>query len=94
MASEYQPRRISIRSAQSIYYDSESKQKKVVRKALYDALYRILQYSDINRDLSMVIGKALCNAINEDRREPLPAEESDKLRDVLKPIVTEAIDEL
>ena len=75
------------------YYKLPLKQKKEVRKALYDALYHILEYSEVNRDLSMIIGKALCNAINE-RTEGLPPDETSKLRHVLTPIVAEAIDEI
>lgn len=69
------------------------KQKQEVRKALYDALYHILEYSEVNRDLSMIIGKALCNAINANSREPLQPQEVERFRDVLMPIVAEAIDD-
>jgi hypothetical protein len=61
---------------------------------LYNALYTILEYSDINRDLNMAIGKALCNAISENSQGLLQNDPGIKrLQDVLKPIVTEAIDE-
>ena len=76
------------------YHDFQPKQKREVRAALYKALYTILEYSDINRDLSMAIGKALCNAVSGNSQGPLQNDPGIKrLQDVLKPVVTDAIDE-
>jgi hypothetical protein len=71
------------------------KQRKEVREALYDALYAILEGGDINRDLNMAIGKALCNAISGNLQGSLQNDpDIERLYTVLKPIVTEAIDEV
>lgn len=76
------------------YYGLPPKQKREVRAALYKALYTILEYSDVNRELSMAIGKALCNAVSGNSQGPLQNDPGIKrLQDVLKPVVTDAIDE-
>ena len=76
------------------YPEAEPKEKKEVRKALYDALYHILEYSSINRDLSMAIGKALCIGLNANCQDRLQGlQQVENLRRVLRLIVTEAIDD-
>jgi hypothetical protein len=71
------------------------KQQREIRTALYDALYAILEGSEVNRDLSMAIGKALCNAISGNHQGSLQNDPDIKrLYAVLKPIVAEAIDEI
>jgi hypothetical protein len=86
---EHEDKRLAVK-----YHKAPLKQKKEVRKALYDALYHILEYSNVNRSLSMAIGKALCNA----RKEAPEVLRNDihitRLYEDLKPVVTEAIDEL
>ena len=81
------------------YHCLPSKHKREVRKALYDALYAILEYADVNRDLSMAIGAALCNAISRNSQGDLLLDPHinpglTRLGTVLKPIVSEAIDEV
>jgi hypothetical protein len=72
----------------------DSKQKREVREALYGALYAILEGYEVNRDLSMAIALALCNALNGNLEGNLQgAPGMPRLREVLKPIVAEAIDE-
>jgi hypothetical protein len=80
----------------AIKYDKEldSKQKRGVRGALYDALYAIIESGEINRDLNMAIGKALCQAVTGNHQEDLRRDPSlIRLREVLSPIVRDAIDE-
>jgi hypothetical protein len=81
------------------YHGLPPKQKREVREALYDALYNILDYSDLNRDLTMAIGAALCNAISSNSqgdllRDPRLRPGVQRLSTVLKPIVSDAIDEI
>jgi hypothetical protein len=77
------------------YSSMTPKQKREVLKELYRALYAITQSSEVNRDLNMAIGKALCNAINGNRQGSLQHDPGiQKLYAVLKPIVVEAIDEI
>jgi hypothetical protein len=76
------------------YSEMTPKQQREVRKALYDALYAITQGSEVNRDLNMAIGKALCNAINGNRQGSLQRDpDIQRLYAVLKPVVVQAIDE-
>ena len=76
------------------YSKLQPKQKKEVREELYDALYSIVEGYDINRDLNMAIGKALCNAMSGNLQGSLQYDGGVlRLREVLKPIITEAIDE-
>jgi len=94
------PHALSLDEERAVkYYGMPSKQKREVRKALYDALYAILEYADVNPDLSMVIGAALCNAVSGNsqgdlRDDPRVSPGITRLSIVLKPIVSDAIDEI
>jgi hypothetical protein len=94
------PNTLSVDQKRAVkYHDLPSKQKREVRKALYDALYNILEYSDINRDLTMAIGAALCNAISSNSQgdllhDPRLSPGVQRLSTVLKPIVSDTIDEI
>jgi hypothetical protein len=96
--SQY-PNTLSLDEKRAVkYHDLPPKQKRGVRKALYDALYSILEYSDVNRDLTMAIGAALCNAITSNSQgdllhDPQVRPGITRLPTVLKPIVCDAIDE-
>jgi hypothetical protein len=75
------------------YLGMSSNNKQTVRKALYDALYVILEYSHITRTLSMAIGKVLCNGLSPSTPAfPTSDPHIDNLRENLKLIATEAID--
>jgi hypothetical protein len=83
-----------IQRANKYDKDLTSKQQREVRKALYDALYAIVEGGEVNRDLNMAIGKALCQAITGNHQEDLQREPGiRRLREVLNPIVRAAIDE-
>jgi hypothetical protein len=94
------PNTLSLDEKRAVkYHGLPSKQQREIRKALYDALYNILEYADLNRDLSMAIGAALCNAISSNSQgdllhDPHIRPGLQRLPAVLKPIVTEAIDEI
>jgi hypothetical protein len=76
------------------YYESGLKQKKEVRKALYDALYHMLEYASVNRTQSMAIGKVLCNALRQDPEPDLRSDpDIENLYKNLRLTVTEAIEE-
>ena len=80
----------------AIKYDRDltPKQQREVRAALYDALYAIVEGGDVNRDLNMAIGKALCQAITGNHQEDLRTDAGIiRLRAVLSPILRDAIDE-
>jgi hypothetical protein len=76
------------------YHGLQPKQKKEVMKALYDALYHMIEYSYINRTESIAIGRVLCNPL---RGKPLlnPQDDPDiaNLYKNLRLTVMEAIDE-
>ena len=76
------------------YHGLQPKQKKEVRKALYDALYHMIEYSYVNRTESMAIGKVLCNPL---RGAPLLDPKADpdieNLYKNLRLTLMEAIDE-
>jgi len=77
------------------YKDLKSKQQKEVQEALYDALYAIVEGGNVNKDLNMAIGKALCNAISGNRLGSIQNDPGvARLFTVLKPIVADAIDEI
>jgi hypothetical protein len=94
------PNTLSLDQKRAVkYYGLPSKQKREVREALYEALYNILEYSDINRDLTMAVGAALCNAISSNSQgdllhDPRLRPGVQRLSTVLKPIVSDAIDEI
>ena len=77
------------------YKGLKSKQQKEVQEALYDALYAIVEGGDVNKDLNMAIGKALCNAISGNRLGTIQGDLGvARLATVLRPIVADAIDEI
>jgi len=77
------------------YKGLKPKQQKEVQEALYDALYAIVEGGDVNKDLNMAIGKALCNAISGNHLGSIQKDAGvTRLFTVLKPIVADAIDEI
>jgi hypothetical protein len=93
-STPYQTNADDIRAAIKYDRELEPKAKREVREALYDALYAIIEGGDVNRDLNMAIGKALCQAITGNHQEDLQQEPGiRRLREVLNPIVRDAIDE-
>jgi hypothetical protein len=94
--SEQTPGALSADQVRAVRYrDFSRKQRREVRKALYEALYTILEGAEVNRDLSMSIGLALCSAINyNSETDPRGDPGIQRLATVLKPIVTETIDEI
>lgn len=96
--SPYQVKRPRPTRPQSKYNGMDEKQKKQVQESLYQALYSIIEYQHMpqNRDLNAAIGKALARAIEGDTT-PLIEDTQIKvnhLRDILKQVVTEIIDEI
>jgi hypothetical protein len=90
----YQTDPADIQRAVKYDKDLTPKQRREVRKALYDALYAIVEGGEVNRDLNMAIGKALCQAVTGNHQEDLQREPGIiRLRAVLNPIVRDAIDE-
>jgi hypothetical protein len=82
--------------AHALTYESglTEKQKREVRKALYDALYAIVEGGEVNRDINMAIGQALCQAMTGNHAQDLRNHEGfQRLRKVLNPIVKHAIDD-
>jgi hypothetical protein len=73
--------------------DLSSTQKKEVLKALYDALYVILEYSHVTRTQSMAIGMVLCNTLKISGN-PFPSTDPDivNFRRNLQLVVRDAID--
>ena len=77
------------------YKGLKSKQQREVREALYDALYAIVEGGNVNKDLNMAIGKALCNAISGNHLGSIQGDpDVARLSTVLRPIVVEAIDDI
>jgi hypothetical protein len=74
--------------------DLDDKKKREVRKALYEALYAIVEGGEVNRDINMAIALALCQAMTGNHAEDLRHHEgTQRLRKVLNPIVKHAIDD-
>jgi hypothetical protein len=81
------------RRALKYHNDLSSTNQQAVRKALYDALYVILEYSHVTRTLSMAIGKVLCNNLKTSGSS-FPTNDShiQNLRENLQIVVRDAID--
>jgi hypothetical protein len=76
------------------YYAFQLKPKREVREALYRAVYGILEYSDVNLQHSMAIGRALCNAISGNSLGDIQDDDNiEALSNALRRIVRNAIDE-
>jgi hypothetical protein len=90
--SDDENRRLAIK-----YHNAELKQKKEVRKALYDSLYHMLEYSSVNRTQSMAIGKLLCNVLQDPpmdlQGDPHIVNLYENLRLTVTEAITEAIEE-
>lgn len=69
---------------------------KPVLDGLYQILYFIIEHHDLphNRILNRAIGKVLAKAIKDEIPDFVGDEDIEKLYDMLKPIVTEAIEEV
>jgi hypothetical protein len=67
--------------------------KKKAREALYQALYAIVEYPNVNRALNRAIAKALCNAMREDETNLRDDPDVTRLYEILQPIIRDAIDE-
>ena len=86
----------SADEARALKYKNLAKPKQMeVRAALYKALYLMLEYPEANRVQNMAIGKALCNAISGNFLGSIKTDHNiEILYEVLKPVVTETIDEI
>lgn len=81
------------RRALKYHNDLSSTNQQDVRKALYDALYVILEYSHVTRTLSMAIGMVLCNNLKTSGSSfPTSNIDIQNLRRNLQLVVQEAID--
>ena len=95
--STYQPSSSSDTKNRQLaikYHEAEPKQKKEVRKALYDSLYHMLEYSSVNRTQSMAIGKLLCIGLQTPPIVLGTDHHIENLYENLRLTVTEAIEEI
>jgi hypothetical protein len=91
-----QKRLVASRSKVDAYKSLPAEKRDPVLDDLYQILYFIIEHHDLphNRILNRAIGKVLAKAIRDEIPDLVGDKDIEKLYNMLKPMVTEAIEEV